>query len=70
MCRLPAVPHIHLEGLGELLETLMIGKEEIQYALVVHTTFDIKESEVSGILFIVLGVNSLERLLTALETLG
>ena len=65
-----AVPRLHLEDLSSLLDTLVIGKDEIQYALVIYTNFEIKGSEISGVLVIVLGVNSLERLLAAVESLG
>ena len=65
-----AVPRLHLEDLEALLDTLIIGKDEIQYALVVYTNFRIKDSEIKGFLVIVLGVNSLELLLQALEELG
>ena len=65
-----AVPRLHLEDLGSLLDTLVIGRDEIQYAMVVYTRFEIKGSEISGVLVIVLGVNSLERLLAAVESLG
>ena len=65
-----AVPRLHLEDLSSLLDTLVIGRDEIQYAMVVYTRFEIKGSEISGVLVIVLGVNSLERLLAAVESLG
>ena len=65
-----AVPRLHLEDLSSLLDTLVIGKDEIQYALVIYTNFEIKGSEISGVLVIVLGVNSLERLLAAVESPG
>lgn len=65
-----AVPRLHLEDLEALLDTLIIGKDEVQYALVVFTHFRIKESEIRGFLVIVLGVNSLELLLEALDQLG
>jgi len=64
-----AVPRLQLEDLDGLLGSVMIGKDEIQYALVVYTTFRIKISEITGFLVIVLGVNSLELLLKALDTL-
>ncbi len=64
-----AVPRLHLEDLGALLDTLIIGKDEIQYALVVYTHFRIRESDITGFLVIVLGVNSLDLLLKGLEQL-
>lgn len=65
-----AVPRLHLDELTELLGSLMVGQEEIQYALVVHTTFRLRNSAVNGYLVVVLGVASLDHLLQALEQLG
>lgn len=65
-----AVPRLQLEGLDALLSSLIIGRQEIQYALVVYTHFRIKISEITGFLVIVLGVSSLEILLDELDKLG
>jgi len=65
-----AVPRLHLDALNGMLHSLMIGQEEIQYAMVVHTTFRLRDSEVNGYLVIILGVASLDHLLQAVERLG
>jgi chemotaxis protein CheC len=65
-----AVPRLHLDDLAQLLRSLTIGQEELQYALVVLTTFRLRDSEVNGYLVIVLGVASLDHLLQAIEQLG
>ncbi len=65
-----AVPRLNLADLDNMLDSLLIGKEEIQYVLVVYTRFNIEEREISGYLLIVLGVTSLERLLDAMGNLG
>lgn len=62
-----AVPRLHLESLDKLMRTITIGAEEVRYAVVVCTAFQIKENAVSGYLAIVLGVSSLDRLLRAIE---
>jgi len=62
-----SVPRLHLEELNSMLDSLVIGKEELRYALVVYTTFQLRDSSVTGYLVIVLGVASLERLLHAVE---
>lgn len=64
------MPRLHLEELDALLGSLIIGKREIQYAVVVYTTFRIKVSEITGFLVMVLGVSSLEVLLDELDKLG
>jgi chemotaxis protein CheC len=65
-----AVPRLHLDDLTALLNSLTIEQEELQYALVVLTTFRLRDSEVNGYLVLVLGVASLDHLLQAIEHLG
>jgi chemotaxis protein CheC len=65
-----SVPRLHLEELAGLLKSLVVGKEGLQYALIVHATFRLRESAVSGYLVIVLGVASLDHLMRAIEQLG
>jgi chemotaxis protein CheC len=65
-----SVPRLHLDSLGALLNTLVIGREEIQYALVIFTNFVLKETQIKGFLVIVLGVSSLEHFLHSVDELG
>ncbi len=65
-----AVPRLRLEDLNGLLHSLVIGRDELRYALVIYTTFRLRESGVGGYLVIVLGVASLDRLLHGVENLG
>jgi len=60
-----SVPRVHLEELNTLLTSLVIGQEELRYALVVSTNFRLRDSEVSGYLIIVLCITSLDRLIQA-----
>ncbi len=62
-----AVPRLHLEALTGLLDTLTINEEGLRYALVVFTNFHLRDSSVGGYLIIVLGVQSLDRLMGAVE---
>jgi chemotaxis protein CheC len=62
-----SVPRLHLESLNSVLKSLVIGKEELRYALVVYTAFRMRDSEVTGYLVIVLGVASLDRLIRDVE---
>jgi len=62
-----SIPRLHLESLDQLLRSITVGVEELRYAVVVSTSFSIKESSVIGYLAIVLGVSSLDRLLKAVE---
>ena len=64
-----AVPRLHLQALHALLDSIVLDAQQ-QYALIVFTSFRLRESAVSGYLVIVLGVASLESLLQAVEALG
>jgi chemotaxis protein CheC len=62
-----SVPHLNLDTLRGLLGSLLINREGLQYALVVHAGFRLRDAEVTGYLVIVLSVTSLDRLLRSLE---
>lgn len=62
-----AVPRIHLETLRSMLDSLVIGKDELRHALLVGTRFRVRASEVTGCLVLVLGVTSLEQFVRAVE---
>lgn len=62
-----SVPHLNLDTLRGLLRSLLINREGLQYALVVHAGFRLRHAEVTGYLVIVLSVTSLDRLLRSLE---
>ena len=62
-----SVPRLHLETLDELLASLISGGSEPQYALVVYTAFQIRDSSVKGFLVMVLSVTSLDRLMHEVE---
>lgn len=65
-----SVPRLQLAELQALLRSLVIGRDELRYALVVFTSFNLRDAEIGGYLVIVLGVASFERLLEAVESLG
>lgn len=62
------VPRLHLEALGGLLDSLVIGLDELHHALVVGAKFRLRGSEVSGCLVLVLGVASLDLMIQAIES--
>ena len=62
-----SVPQLNLATVTAILATLRVGQEGMQYALVVHAGFKLREAEVRGFLVIVLGVASLDRLIRAVE---
>ncbi len=65
-----SVPRLHLVDVGALLDSLLIGQDELRYALIVYANFRVRESSVTGYLMIVLGVTSLDRLLVEIEQLA
>jgi chemotaxis protein CheC len=62
-----SVPHLNLDTLHEVMRSLLINREGLRYALVVHAGFKLRDAEVRGYLVIVLSVASLDRLLRAVE---
>jgi chemotaxis protein CheC len=62
-----SVPHLSLDTLHSVLESLMINREGLRYALVVHAGFRLREAQVIGYLVIVLSVASLDRLIHSIE---
>ncbi len=62
-----AVPRLQLESLGSMLASLLVGRDEIQHALLVGTRFTVRASDVTGCLVLVLGVTSLEKFVAAVE---
>jgi chemotaxis protein CheC len=62
-----SVPHLNLEALSDVLKSLLVNREGLRYALVVHAGFRLRDAEVTGYLVIVLSVASLDRLIKAVE---
>ena len=62
-----SVPHLSLDTLHHVLQSLMVDTEGLRYALVVQAGFKLKDAEVTGYLVIVLSVASLDRLIRAVE---
>jgi chemotaxis protein CheC len=62
-----SVPQLNLDTLQAVLKSLIVNREGLRYALVVHAGFRLREAEVTGYLVIVLSVASLDRLIQAVE---
>jgi chemotaxis protein CheC len=62
-----SVPHVRLDYLEAVLESLVVDQEGLRYALVVHAGFRLKGSAVTGYLIIVLSVGSVDRLMRAVD---
>jgi chemotaxis protein CheC len=63
-----SVPHLSIENVTAIIESLMINQEGIRYALVVHAGFRLRDTQVTGYMMIVLSVASLDRLIRAVES--
>jgi len=61
------VPQLYIEGVQKVLKSITVSGDELEYALIIHTRFHMRSSDVSGYLVIILGVTSLERLLQELK---
>lgn len=62
-----SVPFLTVEGVEHVLESITVDDEELTKALMVHTRFHLRTGNVSGYLMMILGVVSLDRLLTELD---
>ena len=62
-----SVPRLDLDTLDGVLQSLIVNREGMRYALLVHAGFKLRDTEVTGYLVIVLSVASLDRLLRAVE---
>lgn len=61
------VPNLHLESLDGLIDLVKKERDGLSYAIIVYTSFRIRESEVTGYLVLVLSVVSLNRLIEEIE---
>jgi len=62
-----SVPHLTLDTLESVVGSITVDREGLRYALIVHSSFRLRNSSLTGYLVIVLGVASIERLINALE---
>jgi len=61
------VPYLQVETVEKVLRSITVAGDELEYALIIHTRFHMRASDVSGYLVIILGVTSLETLLLELQ---
>ena len=63
-----SVPHLTLETLESIVGSIAVDRQGLRYALIVHSSFRLRDSSLTGYLVIVLGVASIERLIRALDS--
>jgi chemotaxis protein CheC len=61
------VPSLKIESVQNVLRSITIGEQALEYALIIHTRFHLRVQDVSGYLVIILGVTSLQKLLLELK---
>jgi chemotaxis protein CheC len=61
------VPSLKIESVHNILRSITISDRGLEYALIIHTRFHMRVSDVNGYLVIILGVTSLETLLHELK---
>jgi len=62
-----SVPRMTVDSIESVLNSITVRDQELRYALMIHTHFYLRASEVSGYMVIILGVTSLDRLLCELR---
>jgi chemotaxis protein CheC len=62
-----SVPHLTLDTLESVVGSVAVERQGLRYALIIHSSFRLRNSSLTGYLVIVLGVASIERLMQALE---
>jgi chemotaxis protein CheC len=62
-----SVPHLEVDDIEHIMKSVRIEEQGFHYALMIHTRFHLRASDVSGYLVIILGVTSLERVLLELR---
>lgn len=62
-----SVPRLDIDSVDGVMHSISVGSQELQYALMVHTRFTIRNSMVRGYLVIILGITSFSRLVEELQ---
>jgi chemotaxis protein CheC len=62
-----AVPRLRVDTIDTVMQSIIVREEELRYALMIHTRFRLRASNVTGYLIIILGITSLDRMLVELE---
>jgi chemotaxis protein CheC len=62
-----SVPTLHVESLEPLLTSLSVGADELRHAVIIASSFRVREHKVAGQIAIVLGASSLDRLIDGVE---
>ena len=61
------VPRLEIETIDDMLNSICVNNQELQFAVLVRTRFELQNSQVSGYIVVILGVTSFSRLLDELD---
>ena len=61
------VPRLEIETIDDMLNSISVNNQELQFAVLVRTRFELQNSQVSGYIVVILGVTSFSRLLDELD---
>jgi chemotaxis protein CheC len=64
------VPQLRIESLHNMLRTLLIDNEDVEYALIVQVHFLLAGGDVSGYVVIVMGIASMDALFESMQAAG
>lgn len=64
------VPQLQVDEIESVLRSIRIQDEKFEYAMMIRTRFDLRASDISSFLVILLGVTSLERVFEGLRKWG
>jgi chemotaxis protein CheC len=62
-----SVPRMSVDSVEAVLNSITVREQELRYALMIHTRFNVRAGNVSGFLVIILGVTSLDRLMAEVK---
>lgn len=60
-------PRLEIETIDDMLNSICVNNQELQFAVLVRTRFELQNSQVSGYIVVILGVTSFSRLLGELD---
>ena len=60
-------PRLEIETIDDMLNSICVNNQELQFAVLVRTRFELQNSQVSGFIVVILGVTSFSRLLDELD---
>ena len=62
-----SVPRLRVNNVEELVQWLNESRDEMRYALVIFTKFQVRDSAVNGYLVLVLGMTAFDRLISEID---